>query len=120
VLVLSQFAGAAQQLDAAVMVNPHDTDALADALDTALTMPLGERQQRWQAMWSAIQGRSPLAWGRSFLAALLRASSVAPVAGSLRRAAFEPVAAVHIASERLFPERLLVADAHKADRVALN
>jgi len=75
VLVLSRFAGAAQQLDAAVLVNPHDPDSLADALDTALSMRLEERQERWQALWLAIEDRSPLGWGRNFVASLLRAST---------------------------------------------
>ncbi len=79
VLVLSRFAGAAQQLDAALMVNPYDADALADAIDAALTMRLGERQERWQALWGAIEDRSPLAWGKSFLTALLRAAATAQV-----------------------------------------
>ncbi len=75
VLVLSRFCGAAQQFDAAVMVNPHDADAMAEALQAALTMKLGERQERWQALWAAIEHRSPLVWGRSFLTALLQAAS---------------------------------------------
>jgi trehalose 6-phosphate synthase len=74
VLVLSRFAGAAQQLDAAIMVNPHDTDAMAEALAQAMRMPLGERRERWQSLWGAIENRTPLAWGRAFLASLLRAS----------------------------------------------
>ena len=48
VLVLSRFAGAARQLDAALLVNPHDADEMADALDPALTMNLAERQARWR------------------------------------------------------------------------
>jgi trehalose 6-phosphate synthase len=75
VLVLSHFAGAARQLEAALLVNPHDADAIADALDQALRMKLRERKERWHACWAALDGRSPLGWGRSFLAALLRASS---------------------------------------------
>jgi len=72
VLILSRFAGAAQQLDAALLVNPHDTDAMAEAMVTALRMTLTERRERWHALWSAIEPRSPLGWGRMFLAALLR------------------------------------------------
>ena len=72
VLILSRFAGAAQQLDAALLVNPHDADAMAEALTTALTMKLPERQARHQAMWDALESRTPLAWGRNFLAGLLR------------------------------------------------
>jgi trehalose 6-phosphate synthase len=78
VLVLSRFAGAARQLGAAILVNPHDPDELADALDAALRMSLAERQERWQACWRAIDGATPLGWGRNFLATLLRAGSVAP------------------------------------------
>ena len=75
VLVLSRFAGAARQLEAALLVNPHDADAMADALDVALRMGLEERQARWRALWAAIEHRTPLVWGRSFVAALLRAAS---------------------------------------------
>ncbi len=78
VLVLSRFAGAAQQLGAAVMVNPYDADAMADAMHTALSMPLGERRERWQSLWAAIENRSPLAWGRSFVAALMRGTPAEP------------------------------------------
>jgi trehalose 6-phosphate synthase len=77
VLVLSRFAGAARQLDAALLVNPHDPDAIADALAQALAMPLAERQSRWRACWDAIADATALGWGRSFLAALLRASLTA-------------------------------------------
>ena len=74
VLVLSTFAGAARQLGAALLINPHDTDQLADAIHEALTMPLVERQARWRDCWSALKDTSALAWGRSFVSALLRAS----------------------------------------------
>jgi trehalose 6-phosphate synthase len=77
VLVLSRFAGAARQLNAALQVNPHDADAMADAMDTALRMELPERQERWRALWAAIEHRSPVVWGRSFVAALLRATDPA-------------------------------------------
>ena len=85
VLVLSRFAGAARQLGSALIVNPHDPDQVADALDTALNMSLAERQSRWQASWDVLHGTSALAWGRSFVAALLRAAAGGP--GSVRRAA---------------------------------
>ncbi len=78
VLVLSRFAGAARQLGAALIVNPHDPDELADALDSALRMALPERQERWQACWRAIDGATPALWGRTFLATLLRVGSGAP------------------------------------------
>ncbi len=75
VLVLSRFAGAARQLGSALIVNPHDADEIADALDAALNMSLAERQSRWQASWDVLRGTSALGWGRSFVAALLRAAA---------------------------------------------
>ena len=78
VLVLSKFAGAAKQLNAALIVNPHDADELADALDTALRMGVPERQERWLQCWRAIESATPMAWGRTFMATLLRVGSVAP------------------------------------------
>jgi trehalose 6-phosphate synthase len=78
VLVLSKFAGAARQLGAALIVNPYDADELADALDTALRMGVPERQERWLQCWRAIESTTPNAWGRTFLATLLRVGSVAP------------------------------------------
>jgi trehalose 6-phosphate synthase len=103
VLVLSRFAGAAQQLDGAMLFNPHDADAMADALDRALAMSLAERRQRWQAMWTVIRHRSPEAWGRAFVATLLRATTIAAVPGRPLRtpAALAPA----IGSELVLPER---------------
>ncbi len=72
VLILSRFAGAARQLDGAILVNPHDPDEIADALDTALDMSLATRQARWRSMWAAIEHTSALGWGRSFVGSLLR------------------------------------------------
>ena len=78
VLILSRFAGAAQQLQSAIIINPHDPDEVADALDTALNMPLPDRQARWQESWAVIRDTSALAWGKSFVAALLRAATHLP------------------------------------------
>jgi trehalose 6-phosphate synthase len=82
VLVLSKFAGAARQLGSALLVNPHDPDELADALDCALAMPRAERKARWQQCWHAIEGATPAQWGKNFLCALVRAGS-APAAPSV-------------------------------------
>jgi trehalose 6-phosphate synthase len=70
VLVLSEFAGAAKQLDAAVLVNPHDVDALAQALMKAFTMSASERRQRFNAMIQRLED-SPLdGWFTDFVDAL--------------------------------------------------
>lgn len=105
VLVLSRFAGAARQLQAALLVNPHDPDDIADALDAALRMDMTERQQRWQALWQRIEDATPLNWGRSFLAALLRAALAAdtPVIGRPRLRLDRPTEPLPIVRPQLQP-----------------
>ena len=70
VLVLSRFAGAASELDAALVVNPYDVDEVADALDRALTMPIGERRERHRSMLARVERHDIHAWYRSYLEAL--------------------------------------------------
>jgi trehalose 6-phosphate synthase len=69
-LVLSRFAGAAQEMSGAILVNPHDPDEIAEALHQALTMPPEERRQRWQTMWDAVERHTAASWARDFLAQL--------------------------------------------------
>ena len=69
-LVLSEFAGAADQLQAALLVNPHDVAAIADAIYRALTMPIEERVERWQDMIRSVREQDIGWWRRSFLEAL--------------------------------------------------
>ncbi len=71
VLVLSPHAGAGAELsDGALMVDPHDPIAVAQALERALTMERGERQQRWAAMMRPIRRNDVGNWATTFLAAL--------------------------------------------------
>jgi trehalose 6-phosphate synthase len=70
VLVLSQFAGAACELKAALQVNPHDPDEVAAALDKALSMPLAERRERHAEMMAVLRRNSLSAWRDRFLADL--------------------------------------------------
>jgi trehalose 6-phosphate synthase len=72
VLVLSSFAGAAAELTGAVHVNPHDPEAIAEALHTALTMDAVTRRERWQADFAVIRQNGAAAWAQRFLAALER------------------------------------------------
>ena len=51
VLILSRFAGAAEELTDALIVNPFDADEIADAIHAGLAMPLDERMRRHQALW---------------------------------------------------------------------
>ena len=70
VLVLSEFAGAAEQLSAAILVNPHDIDGMADAIHHALHMPLQERIERWRTLDAAVRDQDIAWWRRGFLDAL--------------------------------------------------
>jgi trehalose 6-phosphate synthase len=70
VLVLSRFAGAARELKAALIVNPHDTEQIADALHRALAMPLDERHQRWESLMAVLRANTIVHWRENYLAAL--------------------------------------------------
>lgn len=70
VLVLSKFAGAANELDAALLVNPHDIDGMARTLATALSMPLAERRIRWEAMMTKLRASTIQQWFADFIEAL--------------------------------------------------
>ncbi|MDF2095892.1 alpha,alpha-trehalose-phosphate synthase (UDP-forming) [Aquibaculum arenosum] len=70
VLLLSRFAGAAHELDAALIVNPLDYEATGEALHQALAMSLEERQERWQAMMEVIRAQDVTRWWRSFVTRL--------------------------------------------------
>jgi len=70
VLVLSKFAGAANELDAALQVNPHDIDAMARTIATALSMPLTERQLRYEAMMVKLRRHTVQDWFTEFVDAL--------------------------------------------------
>jgi trehalose 6-phosphate synthase len=70
VLVLSRFAGAARELDAALLVNPHDVDDIASKLAAALRMGRDERSERWIAMMKRIRASSIHSWFSRFIATL--------------------------------------------------
>jgi trehalose 6-phosphate synthase len=79
VLVLSKFAGAAQELTEALIVNPFDPDAIADAMHQALTMPAPERRERHLALKEKVYRTTAAVYARRFVDALT-ARSVAKVA----------------------------------------
>jgi trehalose 6-phosphate synthase len=70
VLVLSQFAGAAAELTGALIVNPHESDAVAAALKRALEMPLSERRERHGPMLDHLLVHNIELWAEDYLAAL--------------------------------------------------
>jgi trehalose 6-phosphate synthase len=72
VLVLSRFAGAAEQLREALLVNPYDVHGTAEAIQQALRMPLEERQRRHQKLLERIREHDVHWWRRRFLDTLAR------------------------------------------------
>ena len=77
-LVLSRFAGAADELDGAIIVNPYDLEAVAEAMHLGLIMPLDERQDRWRRLFAQVQERDIVAWRKAFVAALAQEPEPSP------------------------------------------
>jgi len=78
VLVLSEFAGAADEMTEALLINPYDIKAVADAMHTALNMPLEERQNRMKFLRDRVQTWQNTDWARSFIADLESTSKESP------------------------------------------
>lgn len=72
VLILSQFAGAANELTSALIVNPYDRDDVAAAMDCALRMPLAERISRHAEMLEIIKDNDIDHWQQRFISDLKR------------------------------------------------
>jgi trehalose 6-phosphate synthase len=70
VLVLSEFAGAAEELTEAVLVNPYDVEALALKLKQALEIPAAQRAAMMRAMRAKINQNTLDRWGDAFVAEL--------------------------------------------------
>ncbi|MPZ48724.1 MAG: hypothetical protein GEU75_05320 [Dehalococcoidia bacterium] len=70
VLVLSEFAGAANELTDAVIVNPYDVEGMAASIRAALDMPLREQRQRMRNLRAKVLRNDVHVWADSFLGAL--------------------------------------------------
>jgi trehalose 6-phosphate synthase len=79
VLVLSEFAGAALELKEAILVNPHDTDGVKDALYTAINLPSPEGRRRMRLLRRQVLSHDVDRWAHSFLDAL----GLPPAGGSV-------------------------------------
>ncbi len=72
VLILSRFAGAAVECEAALLVNPYDPESVGSAIAQALAMPLEERRSRHDALFQVLMANDIDSWGERFLIALTR------------------------------------------------
>lgn len=71
VLILSQFAGAAEEMPEALIINPHDPHDLAQAIHSALEMPLAERLDRHTALYGHLEKNDVEHWSATFMKRLL-------------------------------------------------
>jgi trehalose 6-phosphate synthase len=72
VLILSRFAGAARECQAALLVNPYDPDSVAIAIGRALSMPLVERRERHKSLFGVLSRNDVQYWAARFLGELER------------------------------------------------
>ena len=84
VLVLSEFAGAATKLDRGLIVNPHETDAVASALKRALEMPLAERRERHGPMLAYLLENDIRKWAEDYLSMLVDGRPLRTLSSSIR------------------------------------
>ncbi|MGP5548559.1 alpha,alpha-trehalose-phosphate synthase (UDP-forming) [Psychrobacter alimentarius] len=70
VLLLSRYAGAAEQMHAAVSIDPHQPKSMIEGLKSALMMPLKERQYRYQMLLQGLQQDDLQSWQQRFLSDL--------------------------------------------------
>ncbi|QLG70257.1 hypothetical protein HG535_0A01950 [Zygotorulaspora mrakii] len=74
-LILSEFTGAAQSLNGALIVNPWNTDELSDAINEALTLPDEKKDANWEKLYKYISKYTSAFWGESFVHELFSASN---------------------------------------------
>lgn len=93
VLVLSEFAGAADELKQAILINPHDIEGTKDAIVRAVEMPRRDRMRRMRALRRKVFDKDVAAWSASFLSALTGGAAVKAGISSELNAALSEVAA---------------------------
>ncbi|HMO44063.1 MAG TPA: trehalose-6-phosphate synthase, partial [Phenylobacterium sp.] len=71
VLILSRFAGAAEQMGEALIVNPFSREDVSDAIARGLAMPLNERRRRWEVLMEGLKATDVSAWRDRFVSALM-------------------------------------------------
>jgi alpha,alpha-trehalose-phosphate synthase [UDP-forming] len=81
VLILSELAGAAQELGEALIINPYDEQGFTAAIERAIEMPVWERRRRMQSLRRRVAGRDVLAWASDILDRLERRKRLGFLAG---------------------------------------
>lgn len=73
VLVISRQAGAADTLQGSLLVDPSNTDEIAETIEQALDMDIDEQKQRQQKSLETVRSQTSGSWGASFLECLREA-----------------------------------------------
>jgi trehalose 6-phosphate synthase len=71
-MILSEFAGAAQSLNGSIVVNPWDSQQVADAIHEAVTMPAEVRAENHRKLFKYVNKYSAAFWGTSFVREMLK------------------------------------------------
>ena len=79
VLVLSEFAGASDDLRQALLINPHDIEGVKDAVIRAIDMPVAEKRRRMRALRKRVLENDVVKWSRGFLDELKNSTTAHPV-----------------------------------------
>jgi len=66
-MILSEFAGAAQSLNGSIVVNPWDSQQVADAIHEAVTMDAATRAENHRKLFKYVNKYSAAFWGKSFI-----------------------------------------------------
>ena len=77
VMILSEFTGAAQSLNGSLIVNPWNTEELADSIHDAVTMGDEQRNLNYQKLSKYVRKYTSAWWGESFVNELRRISQTA-------------------------------------------
>jgi trehalose-6-phosphate synthase len=72
VLILSCFTGAARELTSALLVNPYSVDAMAEAINVAVNMPEGERQERMSLLRATVRQNNIYSWADNIISEMAK------------------------------------------------
>lgn len=72
VMILSEFAGAAQSLNGSIVVNPWDSQQVADAIHEAVSMPTEVRAENHRKLFKYVNKYNAAFWGTSFVREMLK------------------------------------------------
>ena len=75
-LILSQFTGTARELTESIIVNPYDIEQMADAIKTAIEMPIKKRKEKMDKMKEIVKQKNIYRWASKFILELSNLKSL--------------------------------------------